>query len=179
MAATRPDGASWPWHAPAVLAEQGGEVQDRERFREAWRRARSDADEMLAAHQRRMAGSAGSAGSAGAGERCETRECFARAVAECREVRFSSARAAGARARYQVLGPTDDGACRISLTYRSNPNPDWVDRPLTFVLDPGQPVEPQLEAAVSGCLTARPGNFHCGGPLYEAVSATGESDGAE
>lgn len=169
MAATVPDGDGWPWHDAAVLAEHGGDLQDRERFREAWQQARADADEMLEAYLRRTASDAG-AGTAG--KRCDTRGCFAQAVHNCRDAHYTTARQAGARARYAVAGAADDGGCRVSMTYTANPNPDWVGKPLTFVLEPGAQVEAQLKAAVSGCLTAAAGDFQCGGPLYEAVAGS-------
>lgn len=169
MAATVPDGENWAWHDPAILAEHGGDVQDRERFREAWRQATADADEMLEAHLRRTADRSG-AGEAG--RRCDTRGCFAQSVRQCQAARYTTARQAGARARYTIVGREDDDACRISMTYTSNPNPRWVDKPLTFVLDPGQQVGPQLEAAVASCLTDAAGDYQCGGPLYEAVAGS-------
>ena len=176
MAATAPEGESWPWDDAAVLAKQGGDAQDRQRFREAWRQARADADDMLEAYLRRTADDSRAAD----GERhCDTRVCFARSLQQCRDANYSSNRKAGARARYAVVGPVGDDDCQVSLTYTSNPNPDWVDQPLTFVLDVSEPIESQLEAAISACLTATPSDFQCGGPLYETVAADGEKDARE
>lgn len=176
MAATKPDGEDWPWHHPKVLAEHGGATQDRKRFREAWRQATADADEMLKAHQGRTAAdsTASTSGTTNtAAKQCDTQACFVQAVEQCGSASYRGAQAAGARARYAVVGPGDDGSCRVSFTYTANPNPELVDKPLTFVLDPEQPVEPQLKAGVSSCLTDKSDDFQCSGPLYEAVTGKG------
>lgn len=115
-----------------------------------------------------IAGCASDGGAERAGVECEDQDCFSEQVAQCQAAQYTTEQAAGAVARYTVEGPTADG-CRIQLRYTENPNPAWVDQPLTFVVDPDEAFEPQLKAAVSSCLAGEQGHYRCEGPLFEAV----------
>lgn len=107
---------------------------------------------------------------------CDTRDCFAAKVADCSpEARYFTETAAGASAMYRILGEGADGQCELGIIYMSNPNPQWVDKPLTFVVDPKRDLETQLEEALSDCLAGRRGTHRCAGPLFELLSgASGE-----
>jgi hypothetical protein len=80
---------------------------------------------------------------------CSTERCFEDAFGTCeRATRFITPQVLGARARYDILGVVE-GGCRISLTYVSNPNPDWVDKPLLLTLDPARRFADQIMAGRS------------------------------
>jgi hypothetical protein len=74
----------------------------------------------------------------------------------------------GVTVRYEIVGPAGD-ACRVSLTYVSNPNPEWERRPLLLTLDPRQPFMAEVEAGMGSCMTADKGRFNCAGPLLELL----------
>jgi hypothetical protein len=100
---------------------------------------------------------------------CPTERCFEDGFRACeRGTRFTTPEALGARARYDILGRVE-GGCRISLTYVSNPNPDWVDRPLLLTLDHARPFLDQVMQAMTACTTGRESRFQCGGPLQELL----------
>jgi ankyrin repeat protein len=86
------------------------------------------------------------------------------------------------RVRYDILGSEGSG-CRISLTFESNPNPEWVEKPLLLTLDPQQPFLVQLEEGMRSCMSGRGDRrFGCAGPLLEVlrpdIVTHGEAGGA-
>lgn len=96
---------------------------------------------------------------------------FADAVADCTPAAFVPDGAAGAAGRYAVEG-WEDGRCRVSFAYTRNPNPRLAGKQLSFSVDPGEPVAPQLRAGVTHCLEGRRGAYACRGDLYRAVGGT-------
>gem|GEM_PF-1628510 len=74
----------------------------------------------------------------------------------------------GVKVRYDILGPEGDG-CRLSLTYESNPNPAWENRPLLLTLDPKSPLEAQLGEGLMICMSGGDPRFRCAGPLLEVL----------
>lgn len=109
-------------------------------------------------------------------QQCD-RDCFSERFAQCRSETFTSSSGLG-QVQYEILGATGEG-CRLSLTYAENPNPAWVGKPLTFVLDPGQPLEGQLKAAVAACLSGKGGSFQCEGPLLATSGGQSAQGGAD
>lgn len=95
---------------------------------------------------------------------CSSQSCFKRAFRQCQPVTMMTQAGVGAQAKYAIEGKAADG-CRLSLTFVENPNPAWVDKPMTFVLDPAGSLDEQIEAAVPACLAGSGGEFHCNGPL--------------
>jgi uncharacterized protein len=80
----------------------------------------------------------------------------------------SSVAELGASVRYQILGPERNG-CRVSLTFDSNPNPEWEDRPLLLTLDPKHGFMVQFEEGMQSCLSGGETRFDCAGPLMEVL----------
>jgi ankyrin repeat protein len=74
----------------------------------------------------------------------------------------------GVSVRYEIVGPDGD-ACRVSLTYVSNPNPEWERKPLLLTLDARQPFMAEIEAGMGSCMAADAGRFNCAGPLLELL----------
>jgi ankyrin repeat protein len=74
----------------------------------------------------------------------------------------------GASVRYEIVGPEDDD-CRVSLTYTSNPNPEWEGKPLLLTLDPLEPFLAQIMAGMEQCMTGGASRFNCAGPLLEVL----------
>ena len=109
-------------------------------------------------------------GIGGSGVECSDMECFSEQVSSCKSA-ILKAEIPGAAVRYKVVESVDEG-CRIELTYLENPNADWVDKALTFVVDPEEEFEGQLEDALSTCLTGRQGDYHCAGPLFVEVGGS-------
>lgn len=109
--------------------------------------------------------SAGGAPHAAAAKACTSKACFSKRFATCAPASYTTQRAMGAKARYEITGK-DGARCRVRMRYVSNPNPAWVDKPLTMALDPGKDFAPQMKAALQTCLVHdEPGRFACGGPL--------------
>jgi ankyrin repeat protein len=94
---------------------------------------------------------------------------FDDAFATCEPGASKDADAGGwAAVRYDIVGPEDD-RCRVAMTYTTNPNPKWVDRPLTMLLDPESPFYGQVMAAFEACLSGDHDHFDCQGPLLEQL----------
>lgn len=96
---------------------------------------------------------------------CSSKSCFSEQFAACKPAVYATGGAMGGKARYEVTG-TDGARCRVQMQYTANPNPDWVDKPLSMALDPAKPFDSQIKAALQICLAQdKPGKFDCKGPL--------------
>jgi hypothetical protein len=74
----------------------------------------------------------------------------------------------GASVRYEIAGP-EDGGCRVSLIYLSNPNPAWVGVPLLLTLDSRQGFTGEIEAGMRSCMSRGESRFRCAGPLLKLL----------
>lgn len=115
------------------------------------------------------AGAAAPASTGAQPDQCTSMACFSEHLGQCQPATFTSAMGR-ARAQYEIQGTAGD-RCQVSLTFKANPNPAWVDTPLTFVLDPAQPAGGQLKEAVAACLAGDAEGFQCDGPLLAVVGA--------
>jgi ankyrin repeat protein len=108
------------------------------------------------------------AGAAAPGD--ELSRDFASAFTSCTpESGFDSANPQlGVSVRYEIVG-ADGDACRVSLTYASNPNPEWERKQLLLSLDPRQPFMKEIAAGMASCAAAEAGRFNCAGPLLEVL----------
>lgn len=116
---------------------------------------------------------------------CADADCFLDAVARCEAATFESdgAEEIDASGRYHVVEPTEH-ACRLKFVYRENPNPAYVDKPMTFVIDPSTATREVLQEVVAACLMGGEAWYQCKGPLIEEISgrvdeadALGEGNG--
>src|SRR5699024_5085414 len=85
-------------------------------------------------------------------DECQSQGCFSQRLAQCEPARYRTSAILEARAAYTIIGPEDD-ACRVALVFSDNPNPDWVDAPLAFLIDPKRDADAELKSAVEACLT--------------------------
>lgn len=96
---------------------------------------------------------------------CTTEDCFNNKFESCEETSFSSDVGIAA-VEYDILGP-NGGDCELSMVYTENINPEWVDQPMTCVLDNDleftAALEDQFNAAILGEGT-------CTGPLADILS---------
>ncbi|WP_026759017.1 WG repeat-containing protein [Sediminimonas qiaohouensis] len=99
---------------------------------------------------------------------CADGDCFVAAVQACEPEAFRT-RAAGAEGVYRVVGPSGP-ACEISFEYSENPNPSFVDKPVTFTVSPDDASEDTVRGALKACMTGRTGKYECGGPLFEQLT---------
>lgn len=99
---------------------------------------------------------------------CADESCFQSAFAACTQARFRTPRMMGAVAEYEILEPAA-GGCRVSLVYTSNPNPDWVGKPLEMTLPVGGGFIDTFMAGFQACLD---GNAPCSGPLLAQISGS-------
>lgn len=109
---------------------------------------------------------------------CGDQACFIEAVRACDPASFpvQDQGGLGAEGEYSVLGPVGE-ACQISFTFSENPNPAFVDKPLTFVVEPDDASEETVLGALEGCLTGGDGADQCAGPLFEQVAAVAPAGG--
>ena len=98
---------------------------------------------------------------------CPDEACFEDAFAACRPARFQ-AEQMGIVAAYEIIEPAGD-ACRLSLTYERNPNPEWVGQPLYFTAtpSPGAPFMDAVQQALNACVEGEASD--CDGPLYDLM----------
>jgi hypothetical protein len=109
---------------------------------------------------------------------CTDEVCFQPHFAACAtDAAFTTQEVFGARVRYQILGADGDG-CRVSLTYLSNPNPRWVERPLLFTLDRTRAFSDEVVDGMTACANEPTSRFHCSGPLREVLRALYQGGGA-
>jgi hypothetical protein len=105
----------------------------------------------------------------GSGERvCETRECFTERLSECAAAEYTTEHAAGARARYTVIGPEPDG-CRVRFAFAEHSDASLEGKSMTFTLGPDGPVDDQLQNTVSACLSGEGPEHGCQGALAVSV----------
>ena len=97
---------------------------------------------------------------------CEDEACIYTKFEACEASTFS-ADMGFAAITYEIFGPKD-GGCEMSLVYTKNPNPDWVDQPMTCIFDNTQ----DFQTAVGEQLAAAPGSeaSTCSGPLVEVLA---------
>lgn len=108
-----------------------------------------------------------------AAQRCgPDMECFLAGVTRCEPVRATVSAGPSVRVRYRVDGPADEGACRIDFRFTENPNPELVDAPLSFTVDPDAATAATVKSAVEGCMAGAENaveTHHCRGPLVGAM----------
>jgi hypothetical protein len=63
---------------------------------------------------------------------------------------------------YKIIGPVT-GGCKVTMNYLSNPNPEWVSKELTCVLDNKRDLEEAVGSTFDGIFA---GTVVCEGPLY-------------
>lgn len=137
------------------------------------RRSRAAAFATLTA----VAGLVGTSPVADASRRCDDKACFAEQFADCEAAIYTTEKQAGGQAQYRIQGPSDTG-CRVQLQYTANPNPAWVDKPLTVTLNPAEPFATQMKTALQACLTEdAPGAHECEGPLRGIAATARQPDG--
>lgn len=125
-----------------------------------------------------LAGIGGCSPTSAAAKQCDDQACFTRHFSDCEAATYTTEKQAAAQAEYRIMGSSDAG-CRVQFQYTTNPNPAWVDKPLTMTLDPGQPYEPQMKKALESCLMEdKPGPHDCSGPLRGIASPAGAGFGA-
>ena len=98
---------------------------------------------------------------------CEDVTCIYTKFEACEASTFS-ADAGFVAISYEIFGPKDAG-CEMSLVYTKNPNPDWVDQPMTCIFDNTQ----DFQTAVGEQLTATSNSETntCSGPLVEVLNS--------
>jgi hypothetical protein len=113
----------------------------------------------------------GPAYTAAVGDQCADEACFLDAVRRCEPAAFETDTAddIGALGRYRVLGPTEY-ACRLEFVFIENPNPAYVGKPFTFVVDPSLASRQMLQEVVAACLMGGEAWYQCEGPLIEQVT---------
>lgn len=125
-----------------------------------------------------LVGTVGCTQASDVGTQCADTACFSQHFSDCDAATYTTESVAGGQASYQILGSSNAG-CRVQMHYTSNPNPTWVDKPLTFVINPGKPFEPQMKKALQTCLIDdKPGSYECSGPLHGIAGSGAGGPGA-
>lgn len=96
--------------------------------------------------------------------KCNEESCFMQNFKTCESAALSSDLGFAA-VTYEILGSKDNG-CEVQMLYTKNPNPEWVNKLMSCVLDNNQEFEiaikPEFEAAIEG-------KGSCTGPLAEVL----------
>ena len=102
---------------------------------------------------------------------CADAECFVEAVQACEPETFRTQAPVGTGAEgvYRVVGSAGP-ACQVSFEYSKNPNPTFVDKPVTFTLPPEDATEDGLLGALEACMTGRTNKYQCAGPLFDQLA---------
>jgi hypothetical protein len=110
---------------------------------------------------------------------CADQTCFLEAVRACEpgSFRVPDPGGLGAEGEYSVVGPVG-GVCEIAFTFSENPNPAFLNKPLTFVVDPDDASEETILGGLESCLSAAAGAYQCAGPLFEQVAGGAQVRGA-
>jgi hypothetical protein len=109
-----------------------------------------------------------------AGKTCRDESCFARQVAACDQPStYTTPVIAEAQVRYTIFG-SFQGGCDIEMRYVQHPNPDWVDNPMLFSIDPEGDIDAQIKLAVASCLEGSGGKWGCDGPFYDQLGVAAE-----
>jgi len=106
-------------------------------------------------------------GSGAVATSCSDQDCFEAAFAACTQASFLTPEMAGARAFYEVLGPAE-GGCRVSLTFESNPNPQWVGKAVQMTVVPEPPFIESFKEGIQACMMRKPG-ASCDGSLMNML----------
>ena len=110
----------------------------------------------------------------GGGTMCDDAACLEQHFAACRPARTVFTEAPGAVA-YRVVGPEADG-CAVQFRFVDNADRAAEAQPLTMILDSDRPLQPQVRAAVGGCLDGDREaivRHRCDGALVAAIRAGG------
>jgi hypothetical protein len=65
---------------------------------------------------------------------CGYENCFEEKFAACQAATLQADAGALGSFEYKIIGPVT-GGCKVTMKYPSNPNPEWVNKELTCVLD--------------------------------------------
>ena len=103
---------------------------------------------------------------------CGTEDCFRQKFASCELASFqTTVQGFGAAAYYEIIGPKPDG-CEMTFKYPTNPNPKWVDQPMTCTFDN----KIEFRTSVANTFTqATNGSAKCTGPLYDILRSIASS----
>ena len=110
----------------------------------------------------------------GDGTMCDDAACLEQPFATCRPARATFTEAPGAVA-YRVVGTEADG-CAVRFRYLDNDDRAAETQSLTMILDSDRPLQPQVRAAVGGCLSGDReaiARHRCDGPLVATAREGG------
>ena len=97
---------------------------------------------------------------------CTNQSCIDQKFNGCTPATYTSSIVLGASVKYQINGRKGSG-CSVTLEYPVNPNPAWVNKPMTCVLDTSNLIENDITAAISN-----PGGSGCTGALVSELPKT-------
>jgi hypothetical protein len=165
------DKGEWNWpRSPAMKTAMTAAHLSKDEARASYKRMMKRLTPVMprcaAAESHAEAAQSGGAPQAAADAKpCTSKDCFSDRFAACEPAVYTTRSAMGGRARYEVKG-RDGARCRVRMWYTANPNPAWVDKPLSMALDPASPFDAQMKKAMQTCLAQdKPGRYACKGPL--------------
>lgn len=98
---------------------------------------------------------------------CGSKECFSSHFASCTANSTINSDAGFAAFFAKIIGPAT-GGCKVTMKYTSNPNPDWVNKEMTCVMNNKIEIEASIQETFSGIMD---GSITCEGPLYELLKS--------
>lgn len=97
---------------------------------------------------------------------CGSEDCFYQKFATCEPASFQTAiQGPNSSAYYEIIGQKT-GGCEMTFKYPVNPNPEWVNKPMTCVFNN----KVDFNTSVVDTITkATNGTANCVGPLFEIL----------
>jgi hypothetical protein len=99
-------------------------------------------------------------------ESCGTADCFEEKFSNCLPATMESTVEFGSF-YYKIIGPESNG-CKVTMKYTKNPNPEWVNKEITCILDNELELE---ESVIDAFNRISSGNSTCSGPLYDMLTS--------
>lgn len=92
---------------------------------------------------------------------CATQDCFNKDFASCTPASITNSAGGLGAASYKIIGPVT-GGCKVTFVYTANPNPAWVNQPMTCTLNDAIDFQTSFQNAFNAVLQ---GGGNCTGPF--------------
>jgi hypothetical protein len=97
---------------------------------------------------------------------CGSQDCFTKAFAACTPATLTTSIVGFAGVSYKIIGPAN-GGCKITFEYTTNPNPAWVDQPMTCTYNNKLDFQTALTNVFNAVLQKKSND--CVGPLVAVM----------
>ena len=99
---------------------------------------------------------------------CTSQTCFNPLFSKCTPSTFNYPSPL-ASVKYQIFGPKSSG-CSMLFEYTSNPNPAWVNQPMTCNFNNKMSLENSIQNVIND-LSSKSNTYSCTGPLVSILQS--------